>query len=70
MAKAKPSPNPEIDKAVKTQLKRLNLPKDDEERVTDPETCVKIIAVAIKWEEACHKINARPDDDEFDPLDM
>lgn len=56
-------PNAAITKAIKKQLGRLD--KAGEDGVTDPETAVKIIRMAMEWEKIKHAIVGKSDD--YDP---
>lgn len=60
-----PSPNPDIDAAIKTMMDKLKGKNDD---VVPPDIAVKIINTAIAWEKAKHHISDI--ESPFNPDDM
>lgn len=61
--KEKESPNAELDKAIKTLMKKL-----DGKDSVPPETAVKILNTAISWEKVKAGMLAR--DSDFDPDEL
>lgn len=65
MAANRVPPNPDIDEAIKTMMKKLK-GKGDESM--PPDVAVKVINTAIAWEKVKHQI--RDETDPFNPDDL
>jgi hypothetical protein len=66
MPKKPETPNADIDKAIKTMMRKLE--SEDPNAGVPPDVAVKIINTAIAWEKVKHHI--RDDPDNFNPDDM